>query len=47
MEGDELIVVGKIFDGEDDLFEVVKKFNSETFTEFGIETVSQPLRTDA
>ena len=40
MEGDESIVVGKIFDGEDDLFEAVKKFNSENFTEFGIETHS-------
>ena len=41
MKGDESIVVVKIFDGEDDLFEAVKKFNSENFTEFGIETHSK------
>ena len=31
MEGDASIVFGKIFDSEDDLFEAVKKLNSENF----------------
>ena len=41
MEGDESIVVGKIFDGEDDLFEAFKKFNTVNLTELGIETHSK------
>ena len=41
MEGNESIVVGEIFDGEDDLCEAIKKFNSENFTKFGIEKHSK------
>ena len=38
MEGDESIFVGKIFDSKHHLFEAVKKFNRDNFTEFVIET---------